>query len=67
MWAQIPGLIEQRQARTYDQAVALLVDLHALAVHQDRLPEFREQLAVIRSQYPTLRGFHSRLAEHRLS
>ncbi len=40
-WRDVQALIEQKQARAYDEAVALLVKLRDLAVFQDRLPEFQ--------------------------
>ncbi len=63
LWAQIPALIEQKQASAYDSAVAILKDLQELAMLQERLSEFQAKVAILRAQYPTLRGFHSRLKE----
>lgn len=54
-------MIELRNSHAYDDAVKILKDLHDLAVHQQRADEFRTRLAAICQQYPTLRGFHSRL------
>ena len=39
-WRDVQALIEEKKARPYDEAVALLVKLRDLAVFQDRLPEF---------------------------
>lgn len=61
LWARIPGLIDQKRANTYDEAVSTLTDLHDLAIHQQRLPEFQNKLAALMSQYPTLHGLHKRL------
>ena len=66
LWARIPALIAQKRANTYEEAVSILKDLHDLAAHQQRLPEFQEKLAAIRSQYPTLSGLQRRLKEARL-
>lgn len=66
LWGQIPALIAQKKANTYEEAVNILKDLRDLAVHQQRLAEFQEKLAVIRSQHPTLQGLHRRLQEARL-
>ncbi len=66
LWGRIPVLIAQKQANTYEEAVSILKDLHDLAAHQQRLPEFQEKLAALRSQYPTLQGLHRRLKEARL-
>ena len=64
--ARISALIAQKRANTYEEAVSILKDLHDLAAHQQRLAEFQEKLAAIRSQYPTLQGLHRRLKEARL-
>jgi hypothetical protein len=61
LWEQIPDLIEQKKANTYDEAVRILKDLHDLALHQQRLPDFNDRLAVLLSRYPTLQGLHKRL------
>ncbi len=66
LWARIPGLIEQKKANTYDEALNLLKDLRDLAVHQQRMTEFQDKLAAIRSQYPTSQGLNRRLKEARL-
>jgi hypothetical protein len=66
LWARIPGLIDQKRANTYAEAVSILTDLHDLAVHQQRLSEFHNQLAAIIDQYPTLHGLHKRLKDARL-
>ncbi|MBL8132778.1 MAG: hypothetical protein JNL42_13035 [Anaerolineae bacterium] len=67
LWGQIPALINQKRANTYEEAVSILKDLRDLAAHQQRLAEFQEKLAAIRSQYPTLQGLHRRLKEARLT
>ena len=66
LWERIPELIAQKRANTYEEAVSILKDLRDLAAHQQRLAEFQEKLAAIRSQYPTLQGLHRRLKEARL-
>lgn len=63
LWAEIPQLVEQRNSHAYDDAVKILKDLQALAVHQRRTNEFQTRLATICQQYPTLRGFHTRLKD----
>jgi hypothetical protein len=54
-------LIEQKQARPYDEAVALLVKLRDLAVFQNRLPEFQPRLAGLQAQYANRPAFQKRL------
>jgi len=67
LWTQIPDLINQKNANSYQEAVNILKDLHDLAVFQQRLSEFQDKMAAIRRQYPTLHGLHRRLKEARLA
>ena len=66
LWARIPGLIDQKRANTYAEAVSILADLRDLADHQQRLTEFQNKLAAILDQYPTLHGLHKRLKAAKL-
>ncbi len=50
-WRDAEALIEQKQVRTYDEAVMLLRQLHDLAVYQGKLPEFTTRLANLRQRY----------------
>lgn len=50
-WQRIVELIALKQARTYDEATALLKDLGELAEYQGRLPEFRQRLEQLKSDY----------------
>jgi hypothetical protein len=59
-------LIEEKKARPYDEAVALLVKLRDLAAFQDRLPEFQAKLAALQAQYANRPAFHERLRKARL-
>ncbi len=65
LWARIPSLIEQKKASTYDEALTILKDLRDLAVHQQRMTEFQDKLAVIQSQYPSSQALNRRLKEAR--
>jgi len=60
-WRDVQALIGQKQARPYDEAVALLVKLRDLAVFQDRLPEFQARLASVQAQYANRPAFQERL------
>jgi hypothetical protein len=60
-WRDVQALIEQKQARPYDEAVALLVKLRDLAVFQDRLPEFQTRLASLQTRYANRPAFQERL------
>jgi len=62
-WRWIESLIGQKQARPYDEATKLLVDLRDLAIYQNRLLKFQEHFLAIREKYsnrPTLMGRFSR-------
>jgi hypothetical protein len=61
LWARIPGLIAQKKANAYDEAVSILKDLRDLAVHQNRSAAFRAQMIAIKECHPTLRGLHQRM------
>ena len=50
-WRDAEALIEQKQMRAYDEAVALLRQLHELAVYQGKVPEFVTRLAILRQRY----------------
>jgi hypothetical protein len=47
-WLWVDSLIEQKQAKPYDEAVALLIKLRDLAVYQNRLPDFERRIAAIK-------------------
>jgi hypothetical protein len=44
-------LIELKQANPYDEATALLKDLHDLAEHQGRVPKFIQRFEQLKSDY----------------
>jgi hypothetical protein len=66
LWAKIIPLVEQKRTGAYDEAVAILKDLHDLAKHQHLLPEFKKKVQDIPKQYPTLSGLKRRLRQARL-
>jgi hypothetical protein len=66
LWARLPGLVEQKRADTYDEAVRLLKNLHDLAVYQGNVSGFQAKLETLRAAYPRLSGFQRRLQEARL-
>jgi hypothetical protein len=59
-------LIEEKKARPYDKAVALLVKLRHLAVFQNRLAEFEAGLSSLQAQYVGRPAFQERLRKARL-
>lgn len=60
-WRDVQALIEEKQARPYDEAVALLVKLRELAVFQNRLAEFEARLSSLQAQYAGRPAFQERL------
>lgn len=50
-WKRVVELIELKQAKPYDEATALLIDLRDLAEHQRRLPEFIQRFERLKSDY----------------
>jgi len=56
-WRWVESLIGQKQAKPYDEATKLLVDLRDLAIYQNRLLKFQERFLAIKEEYrsrPTL-------------
>jgi hypothetical protein len=66
VWAQIPGLLAQRTARGYDEAVAQLSDLRDLAVHQNQRAVFDARLQDVLAPYATSAALLRRLREKKL-
>jgi len=60
-WRDVQALIEEKKARPYDEAVALLVKLRDLAVFQNRLAEFEARLNGLQAQYAGRPAFQERL------
>lgn len=50
IWTRVMALIEKKQARPYDEATALLQDLHDSAKHQGQLPEFLQRFEQLKAQ-----------------
>ncbi len=65
-WRDVQALLEEKKARPYDEAVALLVKLRDLAVFQGRLPEFQARLAALQAQYANRPAFQERLRRAKL-
>ncbi|HEY0605303.1 MAG TPA: hypothetical protein VGD58_20450 [Herpetosiphonaceae bacterium] len=66
MWANVMTLIEEKQIKSYDEAIKLLKDLSELAAHQGKLTEFNARVRAIAAQYRTRPGLISRLQSARL-
>ncbi len=60
-WRDVQALIEEKKARPYEEAVALLVKLRDLAVFQGGLAEFEARLSSLQTQYAGRPAFQERL------
>ncbi len=63
LWSDVIALIEEKKAKPYEQAVALLVDLRDLADHLGERGRYDTQLDVLLNQYSTRHGLLRRLRE----
>jgi hypothetical protein len=62
-WREVDALIQQSQAKAYDEAVQLLKKLGDLAEHQGRRSAFEEHLGQIHDQYSRRHALIRRLRE----
>src|SRR5262249_55799325 len=64
-WKQVDDMIATKKTSEYDQAVALLRDLRALAGRQGEAETaaFKKRMLNLRARYPTRPGLQSRLDE----
>jgi hypothetical protein len=65
-WDEVEALLQKPQAKTYDRAVQLLVQLRDLAQYRDRYSAFQERLNQIYGQYSKRNAFVERLRRARL-
>jgi hypothetical protein len=61
VWEEVYKLIELKQSKPYDQAVAHLVELRDLAQHQGKLEEFQSSIKYMKKNYSNRPGLISRL------
>jgi hypothetical protein len=61
IWEQVFELIELKQTKPYDQAVAHLIELRDLAEYQGNLEEFQASIQQIQKDYSKRPGLISRL------
>ena len=61
LWARVMDLIALKQSKPYDEATALLKDLHDVAEHQERLPAFMQRIEKLKSDYSNRPGLLTRL------
>ena len=60
-WQDLEKMLVVARAKTYDEAVKLLVKLRDLAIYQDKQSEFQRRLNDIYEQYPRRSGLLRRL------
>ncbi|MCA1991426.1 MAG: hypothetical protein LDL41_05175 [Coleofasciculus sp. S288] len=60
-WNDVEQFIQKSQAKTYDEAVKLLLKLQDLAIHQNKKSDFRVRLNHIHDQYSKRSAFIKRL------
>ncbi len=63
VWEQIFALIEKKQAKAYDEAAALLLELRELARHRKQLDRFQARINQIYADYRSRPGLLSRLSQ----
>ncbi|NDJ25749.1 hypothetical protein GS682_30025 [Nostoc sp. B(2019)] len=61
VWLEVYELLEFKRAKTYDQAVAHLIDLRDLAEYQGKLEEFKADIKQMQKDYSNRTGLLSRL------
>jgi hypothetical protein len=66
VWKQVEAYIHKRQPNDYDRAVALLTDLHDLAVRQGGEDEFHLTMEDLRKTHSAKDSFLRRLAKAKL-
>ncbi|CAA6809066.1 MAG: Unknown protein [uncultured Thiotrichaceae bacterium] len=66
VWAEVGRLIGQGLAKSYDQAVSHLYDLHELAVKEDDLEQFTPEFQALVDKYQRRRTFIDRLRAKQL-
>ena len=60
-WQSVETLLQQGQARAYDEAVSLLSQLRELAEFQQTQPEFKQRLSALRVRYHSRHSLLKRL------
>lgn len=66
VWSHVMGLIEQKQTKAYDEAVARLVELRDLADHRGRRTDYDRRLEELRSSFGSRTALIQRLRRARL-
>jgi hypothetical protein len=66
LWRRVDELIAGKTTKAYDEAVSILKDLRALALHQQSREEFARQVEAIRGKHSRLVGLQWRIENAKL-
>jgi hypothetical protein len=66
LWRRVDELICGKTVKAYDEAVGILKDLRALALHKKRWEEFVRRVEAIRGRYSRLSGLQWRIENAKL-
>ena len=66
LWQHVDELICGKTVKAYDEAVGILKDLRALALHKERWEEFVRRVEAIRGRYSRLSGLQWRIENAKL-
>jgi hypothetical protein len=66
LWRRVDELIAMKTVKAYDEAVGILKDLRALAVHKEQLEDFLRRIEGIRGKYSRLSGLQWRIENAKL-
>jgi hypothetical protein len=66
VWNQVIALIDQKQVKSYEEAIRFMLDLRELAQYQQQEATFTARIEGIRARYPSLSGLKSRMIDAKL-
>ena len=66
MWDKIGVLIQEKKAKSYDEAIKILQNLKELSIHKKQVDGFYKKVEIIKQKYSRLSAFKSRLEKAKL-
>jgi hypothetical protein len=66
LWLRVDELITSKSTKAYDEAITILKDLRALALHKEQQDEFVRRVEAIRQRYSRLSGLQRRIQDSKL-
>jgi hypothetical protein len=66
LWLRVDELITSKSTKAYDEAITILKDLRALALHKEQRDEFVRRVEAIRQKYSRLSGLQWRIQDSKL-